>query len=241
MCFSAEASFAVGGALIPAGAYCLWSAAVKKPSYLGLAAVPLVFGIQQLGEGFVWLGLHAEDPVQIRTASLFFLFFALAFWPFWFPFTATLMERERRRKILFGALTVLASAWFWFLFLPLAFGPASMLTTDADHHSIAYHYSEVPLIQAGNKLVLRALYFGCVALPMVLGSENLGRIPGLVLGGSAVFAAIVYHYAFVSVWCFFAAVLAGYLCWIFYQLPATEKVETKTLDAVVPASSSNSR
>jgi hypothetical protein len=35
---------------------------------------------------------------------------------------------------------------------------------------------------------------------------------------SALFSAIVFHYAFVSVWCFFAAVLAGYLCWVFYQL-----------------------
>ena len=45
------------------------------------------------------------------------------------------------------------------------------------------------------------------ALPRskMLGSENWGRIPGLVLGASAVFSALVFDYAFVSVWCFFAA------------------------------------
>ena len=32
MCFSAEASFAVGVPLIPAGIYCIWAAALKKPN-----------------------------------------------------------------------------------------------------------------------------------------------------------------------------------------------------------------
>jgi hypothetical protein len=64
------------------------------------------------------------------------------------------------------------------------------------------------------------LYFLSVALPPALGSENWGRIPGLVLGGSALAAWWFYDYAFVSVWCFFAAVLASYLCVVFYRLPA---------------------
>ena len=219
MCFSAEASFAVGGALIPAGAFCLGSAWLKKPSYLGLAAVPLFFGIQQISEGFVWNALHHGDDTQVRTASLFFLFFALAFWPFWFPFLTTIMEPQPKRRWLFAALTLLASAWFWILYFPLLIGPESLLTTRIEQHSIQYQYDALPIYTYIDKLPLRVLYLLSVALPPMCGSENWGRIPGLVLGASAVIAAIVFHYAFVSVWCFFAAVMAIYLCVVFYRLP----------------------
>lgn len=217
VCFSAEASFTVGAALVPAGVYCIWSASLKKPSYLGLAAAPLFFGIQQIGEGFVWQALNQRtDP---RAASLFFLFFALAFWPFWFPLLTTMMEPQPKRRAMFACLSVLATAWFWILFYPLLVGPESLLKTEPDHHSIAYRYDDLAIYQYISRTPLRVLYFLSVALPPLLGSETWGRIPGLVLGGSALVAAVLFHYAFVSVWCFFAAVLASYLVYVFYRLP----------------------
>jgi hypothetical protein len=218
VCFSAEASFAVGTALVPAGVYCLWSALLKMPSYLGLAAVPLFFGIQQISEGFVWLAVD-NDPVQTRTASLVFLFFALAFWPFWFLFLGTLMERQPARRWLFVFLSLAATTWFWVLYYPLLVGPESLLTTRVEHHSIQYLYDDLGVYQYIPKTPLRALYFLSVALPPILGSEDWGRIPGLVLGVSALIAVLLFDYAFVSVWCFFAAVMASYCCVLFYRLP----------------------
>jgi hypothetical protein len=221
VCFSAEASFAVGAPLIPAGIYCLWSAAVKQPRYLGLAAVPVFFGIQQISEGFVWHALNHDDTTAVRAPSLFFLFFALAFWPFWFPFLAALMETSWRRW-LFGALALLATIWFWVLYFPLLVSE-NAFTTQVMHHSIRYdYYDSLAVYQYVPRPLLQALYFASIALPMVLSSQSFGRIPGLVLGASAVLAAIVYDYAFVSVWCFFAAVLSIYCCVIFYRLPQAD-------------------
>jgi hypothetical protein len=219
VCFSAAASFTVGGALIPAGAYCIGAAWLKKPSYLGLAAVPLFFGVQQVGEGFVWNALHHDDPAQTRSASLFFLFFALAFWPFWFPLLTTIMEPEPKRKWIFAAISLAASAWFWILYYPLVVGPESLLRTEIVHHSVQYQYDGLAIYEYIPKLPLRLLYLLSVALPPMLGSESWGRIPGLVLGASALIAALLFNYAFVSVWCFCAAVLAVYLCVVFYRLP----------------------
>jgi uncharacterized membrane protein len=54
---------------------------------------------------------------------------------------------------------------------------------------------------------------------MALSSQSFGRIPGLALGVSAIVAALLFNYAFVSVWCFFAAVLSIYCCVFFYRLP----------------------
>jgi hypothetical protein len=219
VCFSAEASFAVGGALIPAGAFCIGAAWLKKPSYLGLAAVPLFFGIQQVSEGFVWNALHHGDAAQVRSTSLFFLFFAVALWPFWFPFLTTIMEPQPARKWIFAAITLAASAWFWILYFPLLVGPDALLTTRIEHHSIQYEYPDLAIYETIPKLPLRLFYLLSVALPPMFGSENWGRIPALVLGASAAIAALVFDYAFVSVWCFFAAVLAIYLCVVFYRLP----------------------
>lgn len=229
MCFSAEASFIVGGALLPAGAYCVGAALVKKPRYLGLAAVPLIFGLQQISEGFVWLGLEANDPAAIRTSSLFFLFFALAFWPFWFPFMAACMETEPPRKRLFIALTVFAASWFWILFYPLIVGSESLLRTEVIQRSIFYDFDGLAIYQYIPKAPLRVLYLLCVALPAVFGSESFGRLPGIVLGLLALVVAGVYSYAFVSVWCFFAAILASYCCYLFYRLPTATRVSVAAI------------
>ena len=93
-----------------------------------------------------------------------------------------------------------------------------MLTTQINQHSIDYDLSRVPINQALPRTPLRVLYFLCVVLPMAFGSDKIGRIPGLILGAMVIFAAVVYSYAFISVWCFFAAWLSAYLCWHFWKM-----------------------
>jgi hypothetical protein len=223
VCFSAAASFGVGAALVPAGGYCIWAACVKKPRFLALAAVPFFFGVQQISEGFVWHALEHGDAEHARAPALFFLFFALAFWPFWFPFLTMTMETCRKRRWIFLGLTLGSTIWFWVLFYPIASGPDSLLKIQEHHHSIQYdYYDGLAIYQYVPRLLLQVLYLATIALPMVFGSNSWGRIPGLILGISAVFAAVVFEYAFVSVWCFFAAVLAVYLIAVFYRLPQPE-------------------
>jgi hypothetical protein len=233
VCFSAEASFAVGAALVPAGVYCIWSAARKKPSYLGAAAAPLFFGVQQIAEGFVWRGIRSGDADLTRSASLVFLFFALAFWPFWFPVLTTMMERRPWRRVLFASLSLLATAWFWFYFYPLWTNQVALETVE--HHSIVYEYDGLAIYQYVDKTVLRIAYFLCAALPPVLGSEKWGLWPGLLIAASALLAATVFHYAFVSVWCFFAAVLAIFLCVLFYRMPAPGRGDDPSLQPLTHA------
>lgn len=219
MCFSPEASFIVGGALFPAGAYCLQTAWRKNRRFLPLALLPICLGLQQIAEGFVWLGLQAGDPEQTRNGSLGFLFFALAFWPFWWPFVAAIMENRPRFRRLFIAIAVVATGWFWVLFYPLLVGPDSLLTTEIVHHSIRYAYPDLTVYEYVPRPLLRVMYLLCAVLPMALGSGAFGRAPGLMLVASVVVAAILFDYAFVSVWCFFAAVMSLYLCVLFRRMP----------------------
>jgi hypothetical protein len=218
MCFSAEASFTVGAVLLPVGAYCVQAAIRKRPGYLGLAALPLFFGVQQIMEGFVWVGLNREDAHLVRLASLGFLFFALGFWPFWVPFSAFLIEERPARKTLIGVLALLSLVWMFALFGPVAFDPERWLTTKVVHHSIYYDYFDMPLYHHVSPTALRLLYLATIAVPFVIGSNRDGAAFGVVLIASAVFSHFVYAHAFVSVWCFFAAAMSAYLAYVFYAL-----------------------
>jgi hypothetical protein len=220
MCFSPEASFVVGGALVPAGVYCLRTAWAKDPHLVPVALIPLAFAAQQIAEGFVWLGLTVDDPALTRPAALVFLFFATTFWPWWFSPMNAVLERRPARRLVFVALTLITSVWFWVLFYPLVVGPESLLSVKVVHHSIQYSYPDHPVFRYVPLSVLRVLYLLSVAVPMALGPNIFGRGPALLLLGSVVVAATAFEYAFISVWCFFAAVLTGYLCVLMHRFPA---------------------
>ena len=60
MCFSATASFTTGLLLLALGTVTLRMA--QRPIERPDAAIPLLFGVQQLSEGLVWLGLTGGPP-----------------------------------------------------------------------------------------------------------------------------------------------------------------------------------
>src|SRR5664280_1824501 len=106
MCFSASASFA-GGAIISS----IGVAAIMKkrePSKLLFANIPIVFGVQQISEGFVWLALQSSgNDMVLKLAVYTFLTMALVVWPTMIPVSVLLMERsKKRRKALYVFLTV---------------------------------------------------------------------------------------------------------------------------------------
>ena len=61
MCFSATASFSAGVVLLGLGTLTLKSARGRRE--LPLAAIPLLFAIQQLTEGVIWLTFRYEAPM----------------------------------------------------------------------------------------------------------------------------------------------------------------------------------
>ena len=69
---------------------------------------------------------------------------------------------------------------------------------------------------------VRGVYMLMGGLPLLLCSDHRARNFGILLGVAAVITRLVYAHAFASVWCFFAAVLAVYLC-IALRRPATEQ------------------
>jgi hypothetical protein len=223
MCFSAEASFATGAALLPVGAYCVWRAARNEPRFLPLALVPIAFGLQQVAEGFVWLGLHHGDPVLVSRSAVVFLFFALPFWPLWLPLSLLPPEGRRPARVFLAALVLVSPVWLW-LYAPLATDPGRWLSTEVVHHSIAYQFSSLPAFQLAPRALWRVAYLASICGPLLVASPGSGggllrAVGGGVVAALFVVTYLIYWYAFTSVWCFFAALLSLLLALAFARLP----------------------
>ena len=72
MCFSATASFMVGGSLTLLGAVMLKR--VTHKAELPFAAIPLLFGIQQVIEGMLWLSIEYEMALVETITTYMFIF-----------------------------------------------------------------------------------------------------------------------------------------------------------------------
>src|SRR3546814_519520 len=96
MCFSATASFTAGTALSAVGGLTLRKSQGKVE--LPLALVPLLFGVQQFAEGFLWLSLRNDLPTVRTSATYIFSMFSHVWWPIFVPLAILLVEHDRRRR-----------------------------------------------------------------------------------------------------------------------------------------------
>jgi hypothetical protein len=225
MCFSSAASFTAGALLLPIGGYCIHRALRKDPRYLRLAMIPIAFGVQQIVEGCVWLGIHNADESLTERAAVAYLFFSHAFWPFWIAFSLLPTEERRSRRMFLAATALFALVWLG-LVAPIAADPGRWLSVEVVHHSIVYQLGELPGFQVAPRLIWRIAYLAFICVPLLVAQPGGVRsspqarllFSGMVLG-LFVFSYLVYSYAFTSVWCFFAAITSLLLGLVFARLP----------------------
>ena len=222
MCFSAGASFAAGSVLIPAGVYCIRRGMLCNRNWLWLAITPVVFGIQQFCEGFVWRGLQQGDPARVRAASLAFLFFALVFWPVWTPLTAIFFDGRlhRKKSVVLATVAVATLVASSLVYVPLLLHADDRLRVDVALHSIRYQFESLLAFSGVPRAFWQIAYVVVATLPFLASRQRPLRIFGLFIAVSSIAAQLAFWYAFVSVWCAFAAALSAWLCLLFRALPA---------------------
>ena len=101
MCFSASASFIAGTTLCAVGVATLRNAETRteKP----LAMIPLLFGMQQLTEGVIWLTLRHDAPLLKQVMTYVYSGFSHVLWPIYVPIAMGLLESVSwRRKAIFA-------------------------------------------------------------------------------------------------------------------------------------------
>jgi len=200
MCFSATASFAASGGLAAVGVASWQFATLRQKA---VAAIPLLFAVQQLIEGVQWLKI-AEGATS-TVLGYAYLAFAYLLWPTFVPVAVYLADPERRWAMKW--FVVAGAALSAYLLFVLASQPLSI---DVLQHSLSY---SVPVPFGAQVL---ALYVLVTCGSLLSSSKQYLRWFGLAvfLGASA--AALVYTTTFASVWCFFAAatsVLLAFWIW----------------------------
>lgn len=215
MCFSAEVSFGAGAVLTVIGV-----ASIKKtqhPSQSLFASIPLIFGVQQIAEGVLWLTL--PNPDYVNTQKIFtyvFLFFAQIVWPLLVPIAIILLEKNATRKniqkVLVGAGIIVAIYLAYCLF-----------KFDVEAKIVGRHITylqDYPVKFRNYVVILYAL--ATIVPPFFSHIKNMWLL-GITILVSYVIAAIFYEHYVLSVWCFFSSVISLSIFVIMFKLTKAEK------------------
>ncbi|MES2280143.1 MAG: DUF6629 family protein [Pseudomonadota bacterium] len=207
MCFSATASFTAGALLLGFGVVTLKSA--KRPRERLFAAIPLLFAIQQLSEGVIWLTFSADAPLLNTVMTHVYSFFSHVLWPIYLPVAVLMIEPPGGRRRALTALVVAGSAvGVYLLYVLVAFPVVSRATGQHVEYDSPHFFAAAVMM----------LYLISTTVSPLLSTLRGVRVFGALALLS--FGAAYYFYAtwFISVWCFFAALLSAVI-YLHFTLP----------------------
>ncbi|MCX6733808.1 MAG: hypothetical protein NTX63_03255 [Candidatus Peregrinibacteria bacterium] len=198
MCFSAPVSFIAGAALVATGV-ATTQKAPKKEKMIGV--VPIIFGVQQLIEGGLWMTLGSAPWSTVFTYG--FLLFAYVIWPVYTPIAVLSIETSPlRRKVLKVSIVLGAVVSGYLLTNMFTHNVMSEIT----HKGSLVYLQTITFWKAASVLYVLATCGSCL-----VSSKKFIRIFGILLCLSLIAAAALYLTSFGSVWCFFAAFLSLWL------------------------------
>jgi len=90
MCFSATASFIAGVSLLVLGVATVKK--TKRKAEIPFAMIPLLFGVQQIIEGMLWLSFRFDALLLNVIMTYVFTLFSHVLWQICVPFSIGLME-----------------------------------------------------------------------------------------------------------------------------------------------------
>ena len=172
-----------------------------RPGHVALASLPLILGVHQVIEAFVWWGLQGEVPHEVGRVALWaYLLIAFVVLPMYVPLAIFTPERAGPRRwrlapfVLIGAVVALS--------LLVAMVRGLVQATIGAYH-LDYCVGQgvsLPLTVLYIVAVCGALLLSGHRMLMLFGAANLVVLPVLgVLSASG----------FASLWCAYAAVVSG--------------------------------
>lgn len=216
MCFSAAVSYGAAAVLVTTGLYAAYKASRLRQPYWVIGLAPIFYGIQQAFEGRVWQMVEAGESTGAVQYALGFLFFSHFLWLWWIPLSSYVLEPERKRKKVFLGTTLFGLLAGTLVYFTLLVTP-ELVSVVAEEHHIIYDVSSPYRGPISIGIPPSALYALIILIPLLSSSHRHIRIFGGLVVCSVVLASVAYGHAFVSVWCFFAAVLSLYLVYMIHQ------------------------
>lgn len=205
MCFSENVSYGAAALLITTGAVTTFGNTAREQRMI--AAIPFLFGIQQVAEGIVWQTLEMGSFDWLRQfAGALFVSVVFVVWPSWLPWSLYQVEKNEKRKTILKAIGVMG--------LGVSVLAVSVLTgVDIKAyrigHSLGYAFLNFKRSWPASFDFL--LYDIPTMLPFFVSSLKTVKKAGYLVLGSLIVAQIINREATTSVWCFFAALISFYI------------------------------
>lgn len=223
MCFSAEASFATAAVLVPAGAITIYRAFRAGRRYLPIAALPLLLGMQQFFEGYVWTANAIGFDDQVRIFSLAYMLFAWLIWPIWVPFSTYFLEPCNRRY-LYLTFAILGGLVGGVQYIPY-FAHENWLVVRVFDNAIGYQGTVLfDLIM--RREITNSIYVSIVVVPLLTSSISGLKIFGVIILAVILVTYLFFQYAYISAFCFGAGVMSLYLVYLVFRETTEAPVDT---------------
>lgn len=214
MCFSESSSFITSAVTFSTGLYALIRATKYDRHYVPLSLIPIIFSIQQFSEGMIWKTMATPHIHELHDSVLLYMFFAFLVWPAYFPFCLYCIEPDAiRRKILVGLMLsgIILGA---IIYIPLLMNEGNLNVT-LINKSIAYSMERTVYSQRFYTISYAIIIF----LSSFFCSRKEIKRFGLLVLISFILSITWFLYAFISIWCYFAALLSLYIVYIIFCLP----------------------
>lgn len=214
MCFSAGASFGAGALLTVIGVASIYKA--QSTSQIIFASIPILFGLQQITEGFLWLALTNPAYASLRDASMYnFLVLAQVVWPVWVPFAILKLEPKKSRR---GFQTLLVG---FGVMVSLYLGYC-LVTFPVSAEILGNHISYKEAFPPSLSRYCGFMYMVATIGPAFFSSVRRMWMLGVTVLISYLFTALFYTDYVVSVWCFFASIISVAIFAILQELKKSD-------------------
>ena len=196
--FFVVANFTLAGMLLVIGVLTLKK--VSHPAELVFASLPLLFGLHQFIQGFVWLGLyHMVSPRTLHIASMLFIFYAQAILPFWVPLAIWLLEPRGPRRQSIAALLVVGGLLMAYVSWGLLRQPTQVFVS---------HYSLVYFNPHTRHLWVALIYILTTCGSLILSQSVAIQLFGLLNLLGLLLVYLIAQYSFTALWCLYAALVS---------------------------------
>ncbi|OGT53786.1 MAG: hypothetical protein A3E84_02145 [Gammaproteobacteria bacterium RIFCSPHIGHO2_12_FULL_42_13] len=205
MCFSATASFSAAAVLSGCGALGLYFATRHaNRRFLAFNFISFFYAIQQFSEGMIWLNL---SPMIF---GKLFLFFAVFVYPWYTGLCCYFITRKKRLKTYILWITLFGFLFGAWVFHTVMAEPLFSVNQCRAH--IFYDFrimGKYPIDGYVMYLLLIPTYIFFTSLPCFISDRRYSSW----LGGTIILSAIAclgfYSETFISVWCFYAAIISA--------------------------------
>jgi hypothetical protein len=200
MCFSPQADI-VGGVVVTAIGVDAYRHLRGRNDHLLLATLPLLLGVHQIDEVFVWWGLEGHVPhLAGRVALWIYLLIAFVVLPMFVPIAVLALEPTPQRRWRMAPFVVLGAGVSSVLF-------ASMLRAPIGVTEHSYHLAYSVQLSHGGLLV--GLYVTAVCGALLFSGYRHVEIFGFANFVAVAVLAWLTLDGFASLWCGYAALSSG--------------------------------